>query len=255
MRTDPFADVISLVAGPIAAVIRSFDQLRKGADEMRRGFENFNSTMTNLNETAERINRLLNDFEEPVRAMIPQLTRTVKLADEMSARLATPIEQVVPGLTRLADTLNSPVLRALPADLGEFLEVINELSRRLSPLSQFADQATGMFGLRIPGLSPRPTATPPARPAPLPEPAPAPAAKKAPAKKAPAKKAAVKKRAPAEEGTGEEEGVRRPALTTDERGRHDGAGELGAAHVDRDRGALGEIRRDEGEGDAVTEHG
>ena len=44
-RTDPFADVISLVAGPIAAVIRSFDQLRKGADELMRGLENFNATM------------------------------------------------------------------------------------------------------------------------------------------------------------------------------------------------------------------
>ena len=190
-RTDPFTDVISLAAAPIAAVIRSFEQLRKGADEMMRGVENFNSTMANLNETAERINRLLNDFEGPVRAMIPQLTRTVKLADEMSARLATPIDQVVPGLSRLADTLNSPVLRALPTDLGQFLEVINELSRRLSPLSQFTDQASGLFGLRIPGLSSRPTATPPATPAP--PPTPAPAAKKAPAKR----KAPAKKKAPA----------------------------------------------------------
>jgi ABC-type transporter Mla subunit MlaD len=189
-RTDPFTDVISLVAGPIAAVIRSFDQLRKGADEMRRGFENFNTTMENLNETAERINRLLNDFEEPVRAMIPQLTRTVKLADEMSKRLATPIDEVAPGLTRLATTLNSPVMRALPTDLGQFLEVINELSRRLSPLSQFADQASGLFGLRIPGLPTRTSAAAPPRPAPPPEPAPA-------AKKAPARKRAAKKKAPA----------------------------------------------------------
>ena len=195
-RTDPFTDVISLVAGPIAAVIRSFDQLRKGADEMRRGFENFNTTMENLNETAERINRLLNDFEEPVRAMIPQLTRTVKLADEMSKRLSVPIDEVTPGLTRLANTLNSPVLRALPTDLGQFLDVINELSRRLSPLSQFTDQASALFGLRIPGLSPRPTATPPGQPAP--PPAPAPAAKAPTKKRAPAKKkAAAKKRAPA----------------------------------------------------------
>ena len=65
-RTDPFADVISLVAGPIAAVIRSFDQLRKGADELMRGLENFNTTMTNLNETAERVNRMLSELEEPV---------------------------------------------------------------------------------------------------------------------------------------------------------------------------------------------
>jgi ABC-type transporter Mla subunit MlaD len=199
-RTDPFSDVISLAAAPIAAVLRSFDQLRRGADEMMRGVENFNSTMTNLNETAERINRLLNDFEEPVRAMIPQLTRTVKLADELSARMATPIDQVVPGLTRLADTLNSPVFRALPTDLGEFLEVINELSRRLSPLSQFADQASGLFGLRIPGLSSsRPAATAPTRPAPPPEPASAAPPKKAPARKraATTKKAPAKKKAAA----------------------------------------------------------
>ena len=38
--------------------------------------------MENLNETAARVNRLLNDFEEPIRAMLPQLTRTVKMADE-----------------------------------------------------------------------------------------------------------------------------------------------------------------------------
>src|SRR5687768_5053739 len=100
-RTDPFADVISLVAGPIAAVIRSFDQLRRGAEELMKGLENFNATMTNLNETAERVNRLLNDFEEPVRAVLPQITRTVQLADDMATRLATPIDQVIPGLSRL----------------------------------------------------------------------------------------------------------------------------------------------------------
>src|SRR6187402_2105452 len=104
-RNDPFADIISLAAGPIAAVIRSFDQLRRGADELMRGFENFNATMENLNETAARVNRLLNDFEEPIRAMLPQVTRTVKLADDMAARLSMPIDQVIPGLDRLARTL------------------------------------------------------------------------------------------------------------------------------------------------------
>lgn len=182
-RTDPFADVISLVAGPIAAVIRSFDQLRKGADELMRGLENFNATMTNLNATAERVNGLLNDFEEPVRAMIPQVRRTVKAADDLSTRLSGPIDQVIPGLNRLAETLNDPVLTSLPADLGEFMRVINELARRLSPLSQIAEQAGGLFGMR---LSPR--AEPPQPSPAAAEPPPA-AAKKAPAKKrAPAKK-------------------------------------------------------------------
>src|SRR3954447_4343163 len=151
-RTDPFTDIISLVAGPIAAVIRSFDQLRRGSEELMRGFENFNNTMANLNETAERINRLLNDFEEPVRAMLPQITRTVKLADELSSRMSVPIDNVIPGLTRLADTLENPVLRSFPTDLGRFMEVINDLSRRMSPLAQLAEQAGGLFGLRLPGM-------------------------------------------------------------------------------------------------------
>ena len=53
---DPFENLISLVAGPIAAVIRSFDQLRRGSDELFKGLENFNRTMANLNDTAERVN-------------------------------------------------------------------------------------------------------------------------------------------------------------------------------------------------------
>src|ERR671910_890157 len=129
-RNDPFADIISLVAGPIAAVIRSFDQLRRGADELMRGFENFNATMENLNETAARVNRLLNDFEEPIRLMLPQVTRTVKLADEMASRLSTPVDQVIPGLSRLADTLDSPILRSFPTDLGQFMDVMNDVARR-----------------------------------------------------------------------------------------------------------------------------
>ena len=197
-RTDPFADVISLAATPIAAVIRSFDQFRKGSEEMMRGLENFNATMENLNETAARVNRLLNDYEEPIRAMLPQLTRAVKAADEFSARLATPIDQVVPGLNRLAETLNSPMLRAIPTDLGQFMDVINDLSRRMSPLAQFAEQAGSMFGMRMPGLpsrtaTPSPaTATPPPAPATAVEPTPA-LAKKAPANRAPARKRAAKK--------------------------------------------------------------
>jgi ABC-type transporter Mla subunit MlaD len=176
-RSDPFADVISLVAGPIAAVIRSFDQLRKGADELMRGLENFNTTMRNLNETAQRVNGLLNDFEEPVRAMLPQVRRTVDAAEDMSTRLSGPINEVIPGLNRLAETLNSPVLQTMPADLGEFMNVINDLSRRLGPLGQFAEQAGSLFGLRLPARSDPQPATPPAQ-------AP-PAKKRAPAKKPP----------------------------------------------------------------------
>ena len=92
--------------------------MRHGTDELIKGMENFNRTMQNLNETAERVNDLLNEFEQPVRAILPQVTRTVNLAEELATRVSGPVDQVVPGLTRLADTLSSPVLTSLPTDLG-----------------------------------------------------------------------------------------------------------------------------------------
>jgi len=196
-RTDPFADIISLVAGPITAVVRSFDQLRRGADELMKGFENFNATMANLNETAQRVNRLLNDIEEPVRAMLPQVTRTVKLADDISKRLQAPLENVIPGLDRLASTLDSPVLRSLPTDLGQFLEVINDLGRRMSPLAQMAEQAGAMFGLRIPGFSTPSASSSTTTNAPRPRTEPAIPATSATTRPAPVKKAPAKKKADA----------------------------------------------------------
>jgi len=197
-RTDPFADVISLVAGPIAAVIRSFDQLRRGAEDLMKGLENFNATMANLNETASRVNRLLNDIEEPVRAMVPQITRTVKLADDMASRLSGPIDEVVPGLRRLADTLDSPVLRDLPTDLGQFLEVLNDLRRRIAPLAQLAEQAGGLFGLRLPGFG-APSSPAPATPTPVPAAEPAPT--EATATPAPGEGDASERPAPAKRAT------------------------------------------------------
>lgn len=206
---DPFDGVISLVAGPIAAVIRSFDQLRRGADELINGLENFNRTMRNLNDTAERVNGLLNDFEQPVRTIVPQIVRTVGLAEDLADRVSGPIDQVVPGLTRLADTLNSPVLTTLPSDIGAFVEAINDLVRRLSPLGQMAESASGLFGLRLPGFG-RPTAATPAPPAAVevvvpvievPPEKPPPAKRKAAAKKAAAKRAPVTRTAPAKRST------------------------------------------------------
>jgi len=193
-RTDPFSDIIALVAGPIAAVIRSFDQLRKGSEELMKGLENFNRTMNSLNDTAERVNGLLNDVEQPVRAILPQVTRTVRFADDFSTRLSGPLEQVIPGLVRLSETLNSPAIASLPTDLTGFVDSINDLVRRLSPLGQIAESAGGMFGLRIPGMSRGPA---PAKPAPATPPSPSVDTEQAPvrAKKVPVGKAAAKKTA------------------------------------------------------------
>ena len=165
-RTDPLTDVFNLFAAPLAGTIRSFEQFRKGVDEFLMGVENFNRTMANLNETTERINSLLADVEEPIRAAVPQVTRTVKAADEMMQVVSGPAMAVAPGLNRLADTLSTPAFAQLPSQINQFSELLGEVSRRLGPLTQLAESAGGLFGgFRIPGVRPPGQPHAPATPA------------------------------------------------------------------------------------------
>ena len=217
-RSDPLADLFTLFATPLSGTIRSIEQFRKGVDEFLKGVENFNRTMANLNETTERINSLLIEVEQPIRAAIPQVTRTVKAADEMMQVVSGPAMAVAPGLNRLAETLATPAFAQLPNQIGAFSDVLGEVSRRLGPLTQLAESAGGLFGgLRLPGTRPTAHTPPPAQATREPEAAAEAeaesrrinlktttvktttakraASKKAPAKKAPAKKSAAKKSA------------------------------------------------------------
>jgi hypothetical protein len=160
-RSDPFSDVINLFAAPLAGTIRSFEQFRRGVDEFLRGVENFNRTMENLNETAERINVLLGEVEEPIKAAIPQVTRAVKAADDMMQVVSGPAIAVAPGLTRLAEMLSTPGFNQLPAQLSQFTDVMADMSKRLGPLTQFAESAGGLFGgFRLPGMASAPRPAP-----------------------------------------------------------------------------------------------
>jgi ribonuclease E len=162
-RPDPLADLFTLFATPLSGTVRSIEQFRKGVDEFLKGVENFNRTMENLNETTERINALLTDVEQPIRAAIPQVTRTVKAADEMMQVVSGPAMAVAPGLHRLAETLSTPAFAQLPNQIGAFSDVLAEVSKRLGPLTQLAESAGGLFGgFRMPGA--RPTSPPPSAP-------------------------------------------------------------------------------------------
>lgn len=197
-RTDPFAEVINVLAAPIAGGIRSVEQFQRGIGELFRAVENLNTTLENLNETATRVNRLVADVEEPIRAMMPQVTRTIKAADEITRVLHGPVRSTAPNLEKIVATLSSPGFASLPTQLGQFMEVIGDVSKRLAPLTQFAENAGGLFGgFRLPGMpgsqassGAKPT---PAKPIARAEPAPAAAAKRAPAKKSSAKKSTAKK--------------------------------------------------------------
>ena len=162
-RSDPLADVINMLAAPIAGGIRSFEQFRRGVEELFRAVDNVNRTMENLNEAATRINALLAEIEEPVRAIMPQVTRTVKAADEITTLMEGPVRATAPRIERIVETLGSPGFTTLPTQIGELMQ-------RLGPLAQLAENAGGLFGaFRMPGM-PKPGATTtPAQAAPVPE--------------------------------------------------------------------------------------
>jgi ABC-type transporter Mla subunit MlaD len=211
-RNDPLADLFTLLAAPLSGTVRSLEQFRKGVDEFLKGVENFNRAMANLNETTERINTLLAEVEEPIRAAIPQVTRTVKAADEMMQVVSGPAMAVAPGLNRLAETLSTPAFALLPHQIGQFSDLLGDVSKRLAPLTQLAESAGGLFGgFRVPGTrAPQPVAQPAPEPssrsivatvhtpvAPAPSPAREPVARKKPAAKRSAAKMSSAKRSSA----------------------------------------------------------
>lgn len=198
-RTDPLADLFTLFATPLSGAVRSIEQFRKGVDEFLKGVENFNKTMENLNETSERINVLLAEVEEPIRAAIPQVTRTVKAADQVMQVVSGPAMAVAPGLSQLADTLSTPAFAQLPGQMAQFTELLADMSRRLAPLTTLAESAGGLFGgFRVPGTrspAPQPAPTPP------PDPSPARTAQRSATKKTPSKTSATKRATPKKKAT------------------------------------------------------
>jgi hypothetical protein len=54
---------------PLAPVITTMDQMRRGFDDLLTMIETLQKTLEQLNTTAERVNRMLDDVEMPMRAM------------------------------------------------------------------------------------------------------------------------------------------------------------------------------------------
>ncbi len=194
--TPGLGDLLGLLGGanPLASIGKTIDQFKRGVNDFLTGVETFNATMESLNGVTVRINRLLDDIEEPIQALMPQVTRSIKTADALFSQLSVPVEKITPGLLRLAETLSSPGLINLPREIAGFVDTLGDLATRLQPLTQMAESAGSLFGLRqlsvLRGGSnkTKPTQAPVAEPAPPP-----PVTKKAPAKKPAAKKAPAKK--------------------------------------------------------------
>jgi hypothetical protein len=93
---------------------KALQQSRRTLELMLTTLENTAATMSNLNTAATRVNRLLDDIEEPLRAVMPL---------------------VGTSLTAMAQ-------------MGEIAKNLGELTKRLGPLTTMAENAGTLFGMK-----------------------------------------------------------------------------------------------------------
>lgn len=114
--TNPLEQLLALVGmmDPIDMAARAVDASRRTTEALITVLENFASTVDNMNRTTTRINALLDDVEEPMRRVMPQVGN---------------------ALTAMAM-------------MGEVATQLADLSKRLGPLTTLAENAGGLFGFR-----------------------------------------------------------------------------------------------------------
>ena len=110
-----------LSINPVHLATKAIDEGGKALNQSRRvvellisTLENTSVTMNNLNQAATRVNRLLDDVEEPLRAVMP---------------------------------LVGTSLGAM-AQMGDIAKNLADLTKRLGPLTTLAENAGSMFGIR-----------------------------------------------------------------------------------------------------------
>lgn len=113
---NPLEQLFQLFAlvDPIEMATRAVDISRRTTESLISIVENLAATVDNLNRTTTRINSLLDDIEEPMRRVMPQV------GNAMNAM----------------------------ATMGEAATQLQELSKRLGPLTTLAENAGGLFGFK-----------------------------------------------------------------------------------------------------------
>lgn len=105
--------LMSLV-DPVEFAGKAIDASRRSTEALLAVLENFAGTLENLNRTTARVNALLDDIEEPLRRVMPQV---------------------------------GAAMNAM-ATMGEVASQMGEITKRLGPLTTLAENAGGLFGLR-----------------------------------------------------------------------------------------------------------
>jgi|KBSSwiStaDraftv2_1062776.scaffolds.fasta_scaffold470544_2 hypothetical protein len=141
-------DLFNALGGnnPLTALAKTAEQFRAGVVGFIEAVAAFKQTMDALSTTTVRLNRVLDDLEGPLHVLMPQITATSEQAAKVFAIMSGPVEKMAPGLAQLADTLSSPAIAELPRRLNEAVDVMSALPKTLTPLSQMAEMAGGLFG-------------------------------------------------------------------------------------------------------------
>lgn len=128
------SDLLSLLGGaaPLMAVGRIVEMVTQMTGEVVKSIATFNDTMTELNRVAHRVNDLLDDLEAPLREIVPAVQAGVKQARGTLKKVDGVVAQV----------------GTLPADVTKAVATLGDLAGRLGPLTQFAEMAGGMFGMK-----------------------------------------------------------------------------------------------------------
>lgn len=105
---DDFFSFLNAI-NPLANGAKFVEQTKRTIDALIVSLELFGQSMDNINQVATRVNRLLDDVEEPLRKLMPQVATALGAA----------------------------------AKLGDVANALNDLSKRLSPFAAFLPQPSG----------------------------------------------------------------------------------------------------------------
>ncbi|MFM8381266.1 MAG: hypothetical protein ACKOA6_04625, partial [Actinomycetota bacterium] len=89
-------DLLSLLGGvnPLAAAGKALEVVVTMTGELVQSVATFNDTISEMNKVAHRVNALLDEFEGPVREMLPLLEVSLKQAKGTLKRVDAVVGQV-----------------------------------------------------------------------------------------------------------------------------------------------------------------
>ena len=166
-------------AGPTrsAAITKSIGQFQRGVVRLPVGGRELQQDDGADARRRQAGQRPARHVEEPIKALVPQITRTHqgRRRDGRAAQRRRSTGSL-PACRGWPTCCRRPRSPSLPNDLGEFMDVLGDVARRLQPLGQLAESAGSMFGLRpfaaLRSAAARPTRRRPLRPPPSPPPSP-----------------------------------------------------------------------------------